>query len=283
MPSTHLKHTNLIVPQLEIYDVFLLDSEFSIQRPRRYYRQGLRAMHLGESEEDEILPEKPHRHHPKRHKHHDEAFSGEAGHPRPDVPHVTVNKVNQNTTVNRPSGDTRSGEVRQPIEHTQAEEHERSKSNLSYRSKDTARTGHSSVHTMASNILSRFKSVTSHKSRPSTSGRMTFSSSSTSSTSSDDESSDNDHQPSIDPSTSHPTDVVYGDADHVGEGSEAKAGAQKADARNEDETQKEKKKKKRMKDVSRHTFYIENSQQRLKIVGRSEVKPDCRRFIVFIE
>ena len=157
------------------------------------------------------------------------------------------------------------------MEDTRVQEHERSKSNLSRQSKDTTRTGHGSVHTIASNIISRFKSVTSHRSRPST-GRTT-SSSSTSPTSSDDESSDNDHQPPIDPSVSHPADVVYGVAGHAGEESEAKAGAQKADAPNEDE--KEKKKKKRMKDVSRHTFYIENSQQRLKVVARSEVKPDC--------
>ena len=63
--------------------------------------------------------------------------------------------------------------------------------------------------------------------------------------------------------------MVY---EQVGETSEGQVGAQKADARNEDD--KDKKKQKPMKDVSRHTFYIENSQQRLRIVARSEVKPD---------
>jgi hypothetical protein len=226
-------------------------------------------MHFGESEEEDAII--IHRRRPKWHKYHDvEGSSGEAPHLRPDIPQVTVNGVEQDDTVSdRPNGDTRQSENHRPMENTQFQEHERSKSNLSRRSRDTARTGHSSVHTIASNILSRFKSVTSQRSRPSTSGRTTSSSSSTSTTSSDDESSDNDHQLSMDPSVSSPADVVYGDAGHVGEMVEPKAGAQRADARNEDE--KEKKKKKRMKDVSRHTFYIENSQQRLKIVARSEV------------
>ncbi|SRR5258706_972453 len=228
-------------------------------------------MHLGESEEDGAIL--IHRRRPKWHKRHDvEGSLGEAAHTRPDIPQVTVNGVKQNDSVSDvPNGDARPSEDHQPMEETRVQEHERSKSNLSRRSKDTARTGHSSVHTIASNILSRFKSVTSHRSRPSTSGRTT-SSSDTSSTSSDDESSDNDHQLAIDPSVAHPADVDHGDIDPAGEKIEAKAGTQRADARNEDE--KEKRKKKRMKDVSRHTFYIENSQQRLKIVARSEVKSD---------
>lgn len=226
-------------------------------------------MHLGESEEEDAVL--IHRRRPKWHKHHDvEGSSGEAAHPRPDIPQVTVNGVKQNEIGSDiPNGDGRPSEDHQPMEETQVQEHERSKSNLSRRSKDTARTGHSSVHTMASNILSRFKSVASHRSRPSISGRTT-SSSGTSPTSSDDESSENDHQLAIDPSVAHPADIVHGDVDPAGEKIEAKAGTQRADARNDDKE----KKKKRMKDVSRHTFYIENSQQRLKIVARSEVKSD---------
>lgn len=195
---------------------------------------------------------------------------------------MTANGVKQNDTVcDMPDGNTRPSEDHQPTEETLVQEHERSKSNLSRRSKDTARTGHNSVHTIASNIISRFKSVASHRSRPPASGRTTSSSSSTSPTSSDDESSDNDHQTPIDPSVSHPADVVYGDADHAGEKIEAKAGTQRADARHEDE--KEKKKKKRMKDVSGHTFYIENSQQRLKIVARSEVTSDYHLIHAFTD
>ena len=184
---------------------------------------------------------------------------------------MTVNGVSQNDTVNdRPDGDTRPSEDHQPMEDTRVQEYARCKSNLSRRSKDTARTGRSSVHSIASNMLSRFKSVASHRSRPSALERTTSSSSSTSPTSSDDESLDNEHRPSNDPSASHPADIVYG---QFGETSEAQIGAQKAGARNEDD--KDKRKKKRMKDVSRHTFYVENSQQRLKIVARSEVKLDC--------
>ena len=227
-------------------------------------------MHLGESEdEDGVLI---HRRRPKWNKHHDnEGPSGEANHPRPDIPQVMVNGASQNDTVDdRPDGDTRPSEDHRRMDSTQVQEAERCKSNLSHRSKDTARTGHNSVHTIASHMLSRFKSVASHRSRPSASGRTTSSSSSTSPTSSDDESLDNDHMPSIDPSVSHPVDTAYG---QVGERGEGQVGAQKTDARNEDE--RDKKKKKRMKDVSRHIFYIENSQQRLKIVARSEVKLNC--------
>ena len=225
-------------------------------------------MHLGESEEDGAVL--IHRRRPRWHKHHDvQDSSGEAAHARPDIPQVTVNGVKQNDTVSDlPNGDARPSEDHRATEETQIQEHERSKSNLSRRSKDTARTGHSSVHTMASNIISRFKSVASHRSRPATSGRTT-SSSSASPTSSDDDSTDNDHPPSImDPSVSHPAGVIYGDVDHFGEKIEAKPGAQRVDTRNDDAKEKKK------KHVSRHTFYIENSQQRLKIVARSEVKSD---------
>jgi hypothetical protein len=230
-------------------------------------------MHLGESDEEDGVLIHPRR--PKWHKYHDgQESSGEAGHPRPDIPQVTVNGVDQNDPVNVGlNGHTRSSEDHRTTEDARAQEHERSKSNLSRRSKDTACTGRSSRHTMASNILSRFKSVASHRSRRSTSGRSTLSSSSASPTSSDDESSDNDHQLSMDPSVAHPADGLYSDTGDTDEQNGAKAGAQKVDPRNEDEKEK-KKKKKRMKDVSRHTFYIENSQQRLKVVARSEVKPN---------
>ena len=223
-------------------------------------------MHLGESEEDGAVL--IHRRRPKWHKHHEvEGSSGETAHPRPDIPQVTVTGAKQDDiTSDVPNGDARPSEDHRAMEETQVQEHERSKSNLSRRSKDTARTGHSSVHSIASNIISRFKSVASHRSRPATSGRTT-SSSSASPTSSDDESSDNDHPPSVlDPSVAHPAGVVYGDVDHFGEKIEAKPGTQRTDTRNDDSKEKKK------KHVSRHTFYIENSQQRLKIVARSEVK-----------
>lgn len=38
--------------ELQVDDVFLLDQDFSIERPKRYYRQGLSLLHLGEHDDE---------------------------------------------------------------------------------------------------------------------------------------------------------------------------------------------------------------------------------------
>jgi phospholipase D1/2 len=51
-------------------------------------------------------------------------------------------------------------------------------------------------------------------------------------------------------------------------------GAEEADAdRHWHPDEKEKRKKKRVEDVSKHTFYIVNSQMRLKLFARNQVRP----------
>ncbi|KAJ7696033.1 phospholipase D [Mycena rosella] len=42
--------------ELEIWDVFLLDADFDIERPKRYYRQGLKLLHPDTGEDDEVKP-----------------------------------------------------------------------------------------------------------------------------------------------------------------------------------------------------------------------------------
>ena len=46
--------------QLKVWDVFLLDSDFAIERPRRYYRQGLNLLHAdgGHQDKGEAADEK---------------------------------------------------------------------------------------------------------------------------------------------------------------------------------------------------------------------------------
>ncbi|KAJ6557347.1 phospholipase D [Mycena vulgaris] len=42
--------------ELEIWDVFLLDADFDIERPKRYYRQGLKLLHPDTGEDDDVSP-----------------------------------------------------------------------------------------------------------------------------------------------------------------------------------------------------------------------------------
>ena len=46
-------------PQLEIFDVFMLDSEFKIERPKRMYRQGLNLLHHDHVDDEKENP--PHK------------------------------------------------------------------------------------------------------------------------------------------------------------------------------------------------------------------------------
>ncbi|CAK5284305.1 unnamed protein product [Mycena citricolor] len=43
--------------ELTVWDVFLLDADFEIERPRRYYRQGLKFLHPNESESEDEAPD----------------------------------------------------------------------------------------------------------------------------------------------------------------------------------------------------------------------------------
>jgi phospholipase D1/2 len=46
-----------IICQLNIWDVFLIDSDFRIEQPKRYYRQGLNLLHSGDA--NGVMPDKP--------------------------------------------------------------------------------------------------------------------------------------------------------------------------------------------------------------------------------
>ncbi|KAG6918332.1 hypothetical protein DXG01_015191 [Tephrocybe rancida] len=48
--------------QLDVWDVFLIDPDFEIERPKRYYRQGLHLLHadgLGSSHKPDKIPDRP--------------------------------------------------------------------------------------------------------------------------------------------------------------------------------------------------------------------------------
>ncbi|KAJ6584781.1 phospholipase D [Mycena capillaripes] len=42
--------------ELEIWDVFLLDADFEIERPKRYYRQGLKLLHPDSTQDEDVAP-----------------------------------------------------------------------------------------------------------------------------------------------------------------------------------------------------------------------------------
>jgi phospholipase D1/2 len=175
--------------KLIIWDVFLLDSDFKIERPRRYYRQGLNLLHSAPDKDSVALKgdEKMHVHH------------------------------EQHNGLASAMGTIRSRMSR--IFH------------IGHHNHDQSTNGNAELsHPRPGSVLSGSSGSSSEPSLEAT--QM------------------------LDPSTNtnpleHPTD------DH---GKILRAG--------EDE---KKKKKKRTGDVSKHTFYIENSQMRLKLFARNEV------------
>lgn len=180
----------------------MLDSDFKIERPKRYYRQGLNLLHVPDKEELSLDGDNNQQlqfaqEHPER------STLGSIRHRISDALHFR----------------NHSGHVNGHIDHDE-DEHD-----------SAADDGNESDHSESSRSLTRAGG-----------GRV------------------------VDPSTN--TNPL----DHV-EGPDAKemVGIPK----NEQE-QEERKKERRAKDVSKHTFYIENSQMRLKLFARNEVG-DCFR------
>ena len=177
--------------ELVVWDVFLLDANFKITRPTRYYRQGLNLLH-GDSIRDSLAP-----------------------------------KV-----------DTTDSAVRGSVDSANAEH----KSLLG------------SIRSRMSHMLHPHRD-TSHSEPPNTQ---------------DGEQeqhvrSDTDVD-SLDPDSSPPTPLLdpSTNADPLNE--------DETDApRSQDEVAQRKKARRASREVSKHTFYVENSQMRLKLFARTEV------------
>ena len=183
---------NLSLPQLAIWDVFLIDSDFKIERPKRYYRQGLDLFHSHARDESGHPIMQPH-------------------YGRDDNPSVIgsirsrVSKLFGRTNASRPAGQGTQGNT------SIAHDHDDAMGSSSSWSLDTT------------------------PSRPPT--------------------------PMLDPSTN--TNPLLAQDESPGDIG--------ADIVNQSNGKTHKKGKKRAKNVSKHTFYIENSQTRLKLFARNEV------------
>lgn len=180
--------------ELVVWDVFMLDVDFKIKRPTRYYRQGLNLLHSDST--------------------------GNGGAAKPDPTRSTVPRSGDSINVERKS---LLGSIRSRV------------SNMLHSRHEIPHVGPSSMPDDEQGQHVRSDA--------------------------DAESIDPDSRPPtpiLDPSTN--TDPLNEDASKA--------------PRPREEAQR-KKKGRASGEVSKHTFYIENSQMRLKLFARSEVCVDC--------
>jgi len=178
--------------ELVVWDVFLLDADFKIKRPTRYYRQGLNLLH-GDS------------------------IRGSETVAKTDPTGSTLGRARDSASTERKS---LLGSIRSRVSHIFRPHHEASHAGPSNIT-DDEREQHVRSDTEADSL--------DPDSRPPT--------------------------PLLDPSTN--TDPLNGVATNSPQPQEE--GSQK------------KKKRRTAGEVSKHTFYIENSQMRLKLYARNEV------------
>jgi len=177
--------------ELAVWDVFLLDADFKIERPTRYYRQGLNLLH-GDS-------------------------TGEGGAAKSDSAGPNTGRSDDSTNTDRKA---LLGSIRSRLSHI-LHPHPDSRHAGTSGAPDDGREHHVRSDTERDSL--------DPDSRPPT--------------------------PMLDPSTN--TNPLNEDATHA--------------PRPPQEGAQSKKKRRASGDVSKHTFYIENSQMRLKLYARSEV------------
>ena len=198
--------TLITLTQLAVHDVFMIDTDFKIERPKRYYRQGLNLLTHPEVALEEERAE--------RHRRHDQAVES-AG----------------------PNGSSMKARLSRIFHVGHRDEPEASGSGQAA----------SSVRPGASDYDSPSSPDSSEDEGERLARRIT---------------------PILDPSTN--TNPLLGpDGDPAGKNGGAA---------------QPKKKQKKQQDVSKHTFYIENSQMRLKLYARNEVGPPyCSQMLVLTQ
>ncbi|OBZ68836.1 hypothetical protein A0H81_11089 [Grifola frondosa] len=196
--------------ELTVWDVFLIDQDFRIERPMRYYRQGLNLFHQLDVEHED-----------------DTTFNGHKPKPEAEAPRRRLNSTvgSLKSSISKVFHLGNNGQSR---EQTQSANGQR-----------TASTSHGRPLSTSSRSSASPSSI-ALSSRPLT--------------------------PMLDPSTH--TNALQGGEDHN----------EHVDRQAESGDQK-----KREKDVSKHTFYIENSQVRLKLFARNEVRICCLLFEMVAE
>lgn len=245
---------------MTIWDVFLLDSEFRIERPKRYYRQGFNLLREKKSNMGEVIDvaqghieEEGEEH--ERHKAEEDGRDYDAEHShskemtRSHSEHHLANIGRSLRGVKHALGKVfHLGHGAHPHQHHHHHHHEN---------------GH-----------------TSSDPGPSTSGGRGRSGSTSSSSSSSSASSDSRAgSPLLDPST-HLNAMAKPKKRELEEERQASGDNPDGDAEGdnpnrdvlEEDWKKEKKaQKKKEKDVSKHTFFLVNSQLRVKVSSKNEV------------
>ncbi|KAG8805702.1 Phospholipase D1, partial [Serendipita sp. 399] len=240
--------------ELEIYDVFLLDCEFTIERPTRYYRQGLRAISLEETDEDDRKdePDKPNRLTKILHRT-DRKAAQEIGHEDAGDNQPAETEITQSPDNVASTSETMNGSLQHEHQHHHHHHHDGSSRHRGPNRASTIRSKashRSSASTAKSTIFSRLRSIKSNRegSRRRSSSTDSFSSHSSSSSASSD---------AVEPAYKDPSTHVNIMTNKHKQGDEGMTGD-------------EKNSKRTTKDLSHHTFFIENSQMRLKLVARTE-------------
>lgn len=245
--------------ELDIYDVFLLDSEFHVERPTRALRQGLRAIHLEDKDDEgkkDGLTVPGRRLAKSSHRHGDHLHPGhKSGEDEGDTQEHTDREEEGRHRKSR----TEPNQSYQPgdsTEHDHADAHHRHATDINGPESPKSRhhrphARRSSVSTARSTILGRLRSIRSGRE-----GSRRRSSSSDSVTTHDSDSS-------VESDMAEP---AYNDpSTHVN------IMTNKHSQGDADDGPRDKGKE---KDLSHHTFFIENSQMRLKLVARTERQTD---------
>ncbi|KZT27381.1 phospholipase D [Neolentinus lepideus HHB14362 ss-1] len=194
--------------ELEVWDVFCFDPDFKIERPKRYYRQGLNFLHGGTDDDDAI------------------SFGGV----KDKLQHGQDNHDDRTSllgTIKSRMSRALHIEDYHRRHHTTGEGHENDK-------------GHQ-----------RRRTASVPNGRPRSGSRSSGSSSSSIS---------RPQTPMLDPSTN--TNPLIDPDSHDRNVNDLRPPADSKEA--------EKRKKRKDNEVSKHTFYIENSQIRLKLYARNE-------------
>ncbi|KAF9483435.1 hypothetical protein BDN70DRAFT_990448, partial [Pholiota conissans] len=241
--------------ELVVWDVFLLDSDFKIERPKRYYRQGLGNLLHPSDRTDDVHANLHHRsnagattHSQNRHSNGDAADTNDSNANANTNGHAsTLPHIHLSTPKHAHDSDCRSiiSSIRtrvskifhlEPSKGSHASAASGSRRHASSTSRAggtaTASSGHSDNDADADDETSSAAS-SRHSSRPAT--------------------------PMLDPST-NANPLVDGAEGEKGEGGQEKG----------KEDVKGKVSKKVEGDVSKHTFYVVNSQMRLKLIAKNE-------------
>ncbi|TFY61284.1 hypothetical protein EVJ58_g4602 [Rhodofomes roseus] len=200
------------VGELTVWDVFLIDTDFKIERPTRYYRQGLNLLQHFEDDHPEVVPQSGHE--SAMVEHHE------------DHPH-TWHKM---SSIKSHIGNLLHIHQHQDSEKSRSASHVNEKHADGDPRHSNGRAGTDPGHHRPSLSATSFSSSSS-SSRPVT--------------------------PMLDPSTN--TNPLLGPEDH----DEFKHDEQETNS-------KKRKSRSRANEVSKHTFYIENSQMRLKLFAKNE-------------